>query len=162
MQFRAAINSRIQLRVTGENKPGRMRAAVKDFTVPLAGIPITIGRTYDSLERARVGDFGYGWDLSIGGPKLEVNSQSDVSFTVGGRRMTFFMTPGSSGFPFPFWLTPGYTAERGTYGTLATVGGCPVVIQGANGRYLCFPETVTSYAPTSYVYTAPDGVKVID
>ena len=37
----------------GENKPGRMRAAVKDFTVPLAGIPITIGRTYDSLERAR-------------------------------------------------------------------------------------------------------------
>ena len=34
-----------------------------------------------------------------------------------------------------------------------------MVIQGANGRYLCFPETVTAYAPTSYVYTAPDGVK---
>ena len=59
--------------VDGEYKPGRVVVEITDFTVPLAGLPITIGRRYDSLEKDNVGDFGHGWSLMIGHPQLEVD-----------------------------------------------------------------------------------------
>ncbi|MFN0172351.1 MAG: PKD domain-containing protein, partial [Bryobacteraceae bacterium] len=44
--------------VSGEDKPGRMMSTITDFTAPLAGLPIQIQRSYDSLERGISGDFG--------------------------------------------------------------------------------------------------------
>ena len=61
--------------VTGDYKPGRVVVEVTDFTVPIAGLPITIGRRYDSLEKDKVGDFGHGWSLTIGHPRLEVEPE---------------------------------------------------------------------------------------
>src|SRR5262249_12335916 len=34
-----------------------------DLTVPVAGIPITVTRTYDTMTANQSGDFGYGWRL---------------------------------------------------------------------------------------------------
>ena len=59
--------------VDGEYKPGRVVVEMTDFKVPIAGLPITIGRRYDSLEKDKVGDFGHGWSLMIGHPRLEVD-----------------------------------------------------------------------------------------
>jgi len=39
--------SLLQLFVVGENNPGRAMTRVTDFTVPLAGLPIAIERSYD-------------------------------------------------------------------------------------------------------------------
>ena len=52
--------------VAGTNKPGRVTFTATDLTVPVAGLPITIGRTYDSLNKNQSGDFGNGWSLAIG------------------------------------------------------------------------------------------------
>ena len=62
-----------------------MTATVTEFKVPLAGIPITISRTYDSLERNLIQDFGYGWRLNttVG---LSVDSHMNVTFDFDGQR----------------------------------------------------------------------------
>jgi hypothetical protein len=76
--------SQVTITVTGENKPGRMTVRITDLTVPVTGIPITIDRQYDSLERNLIGDFGYGWSLEMSGPRLEVSPDNDVTITEPG------------------------------------------------------------------------------
>ncbi len=140
--------------VAGTNKPGRMTFSATDLTVPVAGLPITIGRTYDSLNRNQVGDFGNGWSLAIGSPKLTVDPAHNVTLTMpDGRRVTFDFTPQSTGGLFGFLLTPGYTPELGVYGSLTANGCNPLVVSG--GQYVCFLDA--QYAPTTYTYTDPYG-----
>jgi RHS repeat-associated protein len=65
----------VEMLLDGELKPGRVVLSFMDLSVPVAGIPITVVRTYDSL-RAQVGecgDFGVGWSLEIRGARVEVN-----------------------------------------------------------------------------------------
>jgi hypothetical protein len=139
--------------VVGENKPGRVAFDVTDFTVPVAGMPIVVGRTYDSLERGTKGDFGHGWNLSISSPKLEVNPAGDVTLTLlDGRRVTFFFTPGSSLFGFG---PVGYTAEAGVYGSLTARDCSAVASAGGAGGYVCFPGG--RYDPDGYTYRDPYG-----
>src|SRR5207253_472661 len=47
--------------------------SVTDLTIPVAGVPLTIMRTYDSLNAGRSMDFGYGWQLSYGDAQLKVD-----------------------------------------------------------------------------------------
>ena len=49
---------------------GNFRLDFTDLSIPLAGIPIQIHRTYDTLNAQRSGDFGFGWQLSVSQPKL--------------------------------------------------------------------------------------------
>jgi len=66
--------------VTGRLKLGNFTVSFTDITIPVAGIPITIGRTYDTLQANESGDFGYGWSLDIKSAQLEVDEQ-----TLGGQ-----------------------------------------------------------------------------
>jgi RHS repeat-associated protein len=59
-------------RVDGEAKVGVLQLTFTDLTVPLAGIPISIDRTYDSRVKSRE-DFGVGWSLSIRRGSFEHN-----------------------------------------------------------------------------------------
>lgn len=146
--------SGILVTVAGDYKPGRVRFSLVDFTVPVSGIPITIGRAYDSLERSTTGDFGHGWSLAIGHPDLQVNPAKDVTLTMpGGQRVTFFFTPKSAPGVFGFLLLPQYTAEAGVYGNL-TSDGCSLVVP-SGGTYFCFPGS--EYQPSAYTYTDPYG-----
>ena len=148
------LNSGILITVIGEYKPGRIRFTLKDLTVPVAGLPIVVGRTYDSLERNRVGDFGYGWSLTISSPRLDVNQAHDVTLTApNGRRVTYFFTPRSVGGIFGFLLLPKYTPEAGVYGSLTSNGCGLLAVSG--GKYFCFPGS--EYQPTAYTYTDPYG-----
>lgn len=148
------VNSGILVTVTGNYKPGRVRFTITDFTVPLAGMPITIGRTYDSLEKETSGDFGYGWSLAIGSPKLEVNQANDVTLTLpGGKRVTFYFKPYPPSSWFGFLLVPRYLPEAGVYGSL-TAEGCDLLTV-SGGSTFCFPGNL--YEPTGYTYTDPYG-----
>jgi RHS repeat-associated protein len=150
----------IVVSVTGEYKPGRKTVTVTDFKVPLAGIPINITRTYDSLNRGTVGDFGNGWNLSTN-VQLSVDQLMNVTFTWNGKRQTFYFTPQSAGqVLFPWLILPHYTPQAGFYGTL-TSNGCSALIQVGGALVqdtlgvACFPAG--SYQPTVYTYTDPSG-----
>ncbi|WP_075072943.1 RHS repeat-associated core domain-containing protein [Longilinea arvoryzae] len=148
------VNSGILVTVAGNYKPGRVRFTITDFTVPLAGMPITIGRTYDSLEKETSGDFGYGWSLAIGSPKLEVNQANDVTLTLpGGKRVTFYFKPYPPSSWFGFLLVPRYLPEAGVYGSLTAEGCGLLTVSG--GSTFCFPGNL--YEPTGYTYTDPYG-----
>lgn len=142
--------SQVLITVAGDYKPGRMTVSVTDLTVPVAGLPITIGRIYDSLERNRVSDFGHGWSLTVGA-RLEVNPANDVTITEPGtgRRVTFKFTPQSFGGIVGFMFFPSYTPEPGVYGKL-TSDGCGLLAK-INGEFRCFLGE--RYQPTTYTYT---------
>ncbi|MET0625293.1 MAG: VWA domain-containing protein [Pyrinomonadaceae bacterium] len=147
--------SLVLVTVAGENKPGRMKVSVTDVTVPVAGLPITVGRSYDSLDRGRVGDFGYGWSLALGSPRLEVSPANDVTLTEPGtgRRVTFKFTPRSFGGFMGFWHYPAYTPEPGVYGKLSG-DGCGLMVNVSGGFRCFFGE---QYKPGVYTYTDPQG-----
>src|SRR6185369_10734329 len=142
---------------TGELKPGRMTVSVTDMVVPVSGIPITIERQYDSLERNLNKDFGFGWALAISGPRLEVSPDNDVTITEPGtgRRVTFQFTPQSFGFPFSFFYQPLYTPEPGVFGKLAS-NGCGLLIRSGTG-FACFLSLDPGYNPTAFAYTDANG-----
>ncbi len=54
-------------------KVGNFTLSFADLNVPVAGIPMTVNRTYDSRDK-RVGDFGVGWNLDIRNIRLEKTS----------------------------------------------------------------------------------------
>jgi RHS repeat-associated protein len=144
--------SLIVVSVIGDNKPGRVTFTVTDLKVPLAGMPIAISRTYDSLNRDKSGDFGFGWTLSTS-VDLQVDAANNVSFTIDGKRRTFFFKTQPSSFLFPWFLLPVYVPQAGLHGTL-TSDGCSGLLQTQTG-VVCFP--IGDYAPTTYTYTDPAG-----
>jgi RHS repeat-associated protein len=147
--------SLIVFSVTGDNKPGRVTKFVTDIHLPVAGMPIAISRRYDSLERGKLGDFGYGWTL-VTAVRLDVNKKNDVTFTMNGRRQTFKFAPQSFGFPFTFFLQPKWVPEAGAYGTL-TAESCGLLIL-SQGQFTCFLDVLgEGFHPTRYTYTDPYG-----
>jgi RHS repeat-associated protein len=150
--------SMVAVTVSGDYKPGRVVVEVTDLTIPVAGIPVTLGRRYDSLEKDNVGDFGYGWSLTLGHPKLEVDPAHNVTITMpDNRRVTFYFQAASvtPSITFAWLYGPGYVPEAGTYGTL-TADGCPLMVL-AGGQLMCFIDSNPTYAPTTYTYTDPYG-----
>jgi len=144
--------SLISLTVIGENKPGRVTFTITDLNLPLAGMPITISRTYDSLNRSKVGDFGFGWSLATS-VDLQVDASNNVSFTINGQRRTFFFQAQPSSFLFPWLLLPKYFPQTGLHGSL-TSDGCGGLLQ-IQGSLVCFPTG--PYQPATYTYTDPMG-----
>lgn len=146
--------SLIVVEVAGENKPGRVTKLVTDLRLPISGMTVTISRRYDSLERGKVGDFGFGWSL-LTSVRLEINKKNDVTFNFNGRRQTFDFRPQPFPFPFPFFLAPKWVPEAGSYGTL-TGDGCGLLIF-SGGTFACFLDTPDHFQPANFTYTDPYG-----
>jgi hypothetical protein len=144
--------------VSGDYKPGRVVVETTDMTVPVAGLPVTVGRRHDSLEKDNVGDFGNGWSLTIGRPRLEVDPGNNVTITMpDNRRVTFYFqaTSVTASIAFAWLYSPGYVPEAGTYGSL-TSDGCPLMTV-SDGQIVCFLDDSLDYAPTTYKYTDLSG-----
>ena len=58
--------------LTRNQKVGNFTVSFKDLSVPVAGIPIEVIRTYDSREK-RQRDFGVGWSLDINSLRVQKN-----------------------------------------------------------------------------------------
>jgi RHS repeat-associated protein len=148
--------SLILLNVNGNYKPGRVTATVTDLVVPATGLAINIQRTYDSLNAATIGDFGYGWNLGIN-VNLTVGPDGSVTFTLGGQRRTFYLTPQPNGFlPYD---DVAFTPEPGFNGKLAdSAPGCANYfdfVVPAGSLWLCVDGG--QYSPPGYIYTDPNG-----
>ncbi|WP_460715036.1 RHS repeat-associated core domain-containing protein [Nocardioides dilutus] len=58
--------------VDGQMKLGRYTTTLTDMTVGVAGLPISVQRTYDSLDKT-TGDFGVGWNLGLADFRVSSN-----------------------------------------------------------------------------------------
>ncbi|MGH1429386.1 MAG: Ig-like domain-containing protein [Arenicella sp.] len=59
------------VKIDEELKVGNFSVTYEDLNIPLAGIPISVRRTYDSRDRAKSMDFGFGWSLDYNNIKVE-------------------------------------------------------------------------------------------
>ncbi len=66
------VDGPITVVVEGNMKVGIFSLAFEDLKVPVAGIPISVTRTYDTRD-ARVGDFGPGWRLAVANVRVQKN-----------------------------------------------------------------------------------------
>src|SRR5439155_5638641 len=55
----------INVDVAGDLKLGNFTLSFTDLSIPVSGIPITVARTYDSLNAGSSQDFGFGWRLEF-------------------------------------------------------------------------------------------------
>jgi RHS repeat-associated protein len=155
--------SLVLVTVTGNYKPGRLTTTVTDLVVPSNGLPINIQRSYDSLNANTSSDFGYGWSLGIN-VDLTVDPLGNVTFTLGGQRRTFYLTPqqacGIAGC-LP-WYLPIFTPEPGLHGTLTDDGvvclnSCITNLLIPDGGIWMLAIGGGQYIPTGYIYTDPSG-----
>ena len=83
--------------LTRNQKIGNFTVSFNDVTVPMAGLPIQVVRTYDSRRRFQPGnDFTYGWTLDInGGTLTEAAPLGDQwnETTTGGAFPTYCINP---------------------------------------------------------------------
>ncbi len=128
----------IIVNVSGYLKMGNLSMSFNDLTVPVSGIPITITRTYNSLNASTDGIFGYGWTLSESNLQLQIDVNGDgqlgevgdtVPF-VNGTRVVITLPDGTSeGFTFeptvddnlygiPLGYQPAFVPDAGVSDTL--------------------------------------------
>ncbi|MGA8043472.1 MAG: DUF2341 domain-containing protein, partial [Terracidiphilus sp.] len=143
--------------VTGNLKPGRVTSTITDLVVPSNGLAIQIQRRYDSLYTGASMDFGYGWSLGTN-VDLTVSPRGDVTFTIGGQRKTFYLTPQYGGWLFPYYFAA-FTPEPGLHGTLTdSAPGCATLFDFLlpdGNLWACVGGGF--YTPPGYVYTDPSG-----
>jgi len=86
----------VNVRVTRNMKIGIFTISFNDLTVPVAGIPIQVVRTYDSRDKG-VGDFGIGWRLSLANLRLQKSRNLGLSWnetvTVAGLLPEYCLQP---------------------------------------------------------------------
>jgi len=156
---------------------GNFRLDFTDLSIPLAGIPIQIRRTYDTLNAARSGDFGYGWTLGIAQASLRESvrvteaERSGITAIFGaapfrpgtrvylttpaGRRVGFTFDPIAEAAVLGTIWRPRFIADPGVYDQL-TVADLPLS-QRADGTFAHYPVNLP-YNPAQYSLTTKDGL----
>ncbi|MHB8954831.1 MAG: putative Ig domain-containing protein [Pirellulaceae bacterium] len=140
--------------VAGDLKLGNFTLSFNDLSIPVSGIPITVARTYDSLNADQQDGLGYGWRLEFRDTNLQTNveptgmeeygfyspfsSQTQVYVTLpGGRRERFTFSPTRmSGFGGIFFMRPAFSAQPGSTSTLSVpITNSTVLLAGDDGSY---------------------------
>ncbi|MCB1555584.1 MAG: tandem-95 repeat protein [Xanthomonadales bacterium] len=75
-----AFDSR-QIMVTGDMKLGHFSITFEEVSVPVAGIPVTVTRTYDTRRARKSLDFGYGWTVDATGVRLQESRRPGLAWT---------------------------------------------------------------------------------
>ncbi|MGH1429411.1 MAG: Ig-like domain-containing protein, partial [Arenicella sp.] len=68
--------------VDEELKVGNFSITYEDLNVPLAGIPISVRRTYDSRDKSKDMAFGFGWSLDYQNVKVEESRTPGLGWTI--------------------------------------------------------------------------------
>jgi RHS repeat-associated protein len=66
--------------VASELKLGNFRLSFTDIAIPVAGVPITLTRTYDTLTANSKDDFGYGWRMEFRDTDLRTSLKRDALY----------------------------------------------------------------------------------
>jgi RHS repeat-associated protein len=162
----------VQVSVTGGPKIGQFKLTVIDLQIPVAGIPITVAREYDTHHAGDEGDFGYGWRFVGTDARIRetVPQVGDGFFTTGapfrvgtrvyltnaeGKREGFTFQPVSvptflgAGFKPRFVPDPGVTDQL-------TVDDF-IMVQKADGTFAAYLFGYP-FNPDSYHLTTKEGL----
>ena len=167
-----------RINVGGGYKPGRLLFAAADATLPVAGIPLSFGRLYDSLDAGQhgdaPGDFGPGWRLSLSASVRDSARESPLpdnpisimlaeAFTAetrvyvvkpNGERVGFTFAPKPRGFPSLFQFDVHFEPDPGVTDTLTAVDGPDIVWAFGAG----FADYIIPYNPSIYELETKDRV----
>jgi len=152
--------------------------------ISLTGIPITIGRNYDTLDAGVQGDFGYGWSMDYRDVKLKVNIGANPPYSFdsypafqdgtrvyitlpGGRREGFTFQPyeqaddslGITSSWHPAFVPDGGVFDQLTVpdASLTKLDDGQYVIVGGGG-FITYNPADPTFGGT-YTLTTPDGTK---
>jgi hypothetical protein len=161
----AEVTREFPILVRGELKLGNFRTSVTDLTIPVTGIPLSIGRTYDTLDLTK-GEFGYGWRLSLPGRVVDTPKETGEGMKTGdkvyvtlpgGRRVGFTFRPYPSGGLFLRTWTPLFVPDKGVHDAQLEITGAPLLLQ-FGGEFFDFDEP---FNPDTYVLTLKnEGLRV--
>jgi RHS repeat-associated protein len=174
----------VTVQAKGARKIGLFSLTYLDLSIPAAGIPLTVSRTYDSRDKAK-GDFGVGWRLGLNTLRIRANrvpgtgwarvvngalvsllptSEHKVSIVLPDGRVEEFdmvVSPTSNLGSLDFTAVTGYAARAGTLGKLEALGNTSLAIVNAGaGVELVDDATFSTYAPQFYRYTTVDGTQI--
>ncbi|MCD4811316.1 putative Ig domain-containing protein [bacterium] len=174
-------------RVAEDLKVGNFTITLQDLAIPVAGIPITINRTYDSRDKGSH-DFGYGWSIDIQNVKVTENrvlgtgwnqtksgwllptyclepiGEHYVSITLpDGRTEEFDMTVSPRcKSPLLVKVKAVFNPRPGTFSTLAPLVDGPLVVPvgvvGPVNLTVEFDPSFAPYDPDEYQLTTPEGM----
>ncbi len=175
----------ILLNVFGNLKFGEFRVEFTDLQVPVAGIPISVRRVYDTRDARRSGDFGYGWSLGVQNARLLetgksrfVGLGSETTFTAktrvflttpDGRRVGFafqLKVPdgvGPFGFPIGYspvfgqFYQPSFQADPGVYDRLDPIDSLAAYQYNGLGQVVGF-FGLYGYDSSGYRLTTKDNI----
>jgi len=176
------------IKISGAMKVGIFSLSFTDLQIPLAGIPITVVRTYDSRDKTD-GDFGIGWRLGIQtfqcrssgvpGEGWEVVKSGlayalvptrvhEVVCTMPDGRVEAFtlsITPNISPLvPFPPYAhTAEFKPQPGTRGKLESLDNNHLTLMDPQPGEVSLLDDATfrPYNPQRFKYTAADGTQII-
>ncbi|MGY6553158.1 MAG: putative Ig domain-containing protein [Wenzhouxiangella sp.] len=160
-------------------KPGRIAFTAVDLTWPLGALPLAIGRSYDSLDAAALGessaDFSPGWRLALSASVSDSAAEAPPGLTgfgalmaaepfsrmtrvhvvkPNGERVGFTFDPQPRGFPAAFQFDVRFKPDAGVTDTLRAVDG-PDVVWALGGG---FADFIIPYNPSIYELETADGV----
>ncbi len=119
-------------------KVGNFTLSFNDLTVPVAGLPITVTRTYDSRDKGSH-DFGVGWTLSLSNVRLQKNGKLGANWqmTQSGGLISSFCLQATK----PHIVTITFPSGKVYKFQEATSPSCQAVapIEGANLTFVQMP-----------------------
>ncbi|MFQ5341315.1 MAG: RHS repeat-associated core domain-containing protein [Anaerolineae bacterium] len=178
----------LHLVISGNQKIGHFTLSFTDLAIPVAGLDITVIRSYDSRDK-RVGDFGVGWTMQLTSVELAESGAAGEDWeqtATGGIIPTYCIQPTqlhmvTVRFPndevhrFAPRVTPrcqglipiqfarvDYVALPGTTSSLQPMAGSDVVILGSPGGPVELRDLdLNLYDPRSYTLTTRDGTSFV-
>jgi RHS repeat-associated protein len=162
-----------ELNVEGNAKIGNFHLDFVDLTMPLAGIPITITRSYDTMMADRNGDFGFGWTMGLAEGRIRETRPikpneslfDNVPFRTGtrvyidspsGRRVAFTFDPAAEESLLGTMFYPRFTADPGVHERLE-VESIPLR-QNSDGTFKLYFGAF-DYNPRVYTLITKDQVR---
>jgi RHS repeat-associated protein/uncharacterized repeat protein (TIGR01451 family) len=175
-------STEVRFDVTGNLKLGNFKVSFTDLTVPVAGIPITITRNYDTLNTDHQGDFGYGWKIGYG-TELTVNLAPTLSEPFGdyppmsdgsrvyvtlpdGTRAGYTFAPIAYQYLFQTFYAPYFQPDPGVMEALSIPDAQDVQLMQWEDQYVTIESSgLNTFNPQDPIYggvytlTTLDGTK---
>ena len=112
------------LTIDSDVKLGNFALSFTDLSIPLGGFPITIQRSYDTLDADRIGDFGYGWSMEMLTGQATVSNLAGDDLISGDPFLgSVFETGYRAGTRVEFELPGGQTVGFTAYPVPINTGG---------------------------------------